>query len=65
MAYPAYQVLSYILFRLGLMLSPVLARYDPFGVDVPLNFDNTHSILVWELAWMADGGRVCKRGEPP
>ncbi len=24
-------------------LSPVLARYDPFGVDVPLNFDNTHS----------------------
>ncbi len=23
-------------------LSPVLARYDPFGVDVPLNFDNTH-----------------------
>ncbi len=25
-------------------LSPVLARYDPFGVDVPLNFDNTHSL---------------------
>ncbi len=24
-------------------LSPVLAWYDPFGVDVPLNFDNTHS----------------------
>ncbi len=24
-------------------LSPVLARYDPFGVDVPLNFDNTHN----------------------
>ncbi len=27
-------------------LSPVLARYDPFGVDVPLNFDNTHSVTV-------------------
>ncbi len=26
-------------------LSPVLARYDPFGVDVPLNFDNTHTQL--------------------
>ncbi len=26
-------------------LSPVLARYDPFGVDVPLNFDNTHSLI--------------------
>ncbi len=25
-------------------LSPVLAWYDPFGVDVPLNFDNTHSL---------------------
>ncbi len=24
-------------------LSPVLARYDPVGVDVPLNFDTTHS----------------------
>ncbi len=24
-------------------LPPLLARYDPFGVDVPLNFDNTHS----------------------
>ncbi len=22
----------------------VLARYGPFGVDVPLNFDNTHSL---------------------
>ncbi len=30
--------------RRYLSLSPVLARYDPFGVDVPLNFDNTHSI---------------------
>ncbi len=28
----------------ALSLSPVLARYDPFGVDVPLNFDNTHSL---------------------
>ncbi len=25
-------------------LSLVLARYDPFGVDVPVNFDNTHSL---------------------
>ncbi len=23
-----------------------LARYDPFGVDVPLNFDNTHSLTI-------------------
>ncbi len=22
----------------------ILARYDPFGVDVPLNFDITHSL---------------------
>ncbi len=29
--------------RIAISLSPVLARYDPFGVDVPLNFDNTHS----------------------
>ncbi len=59
-AYPGYQVLSDILFRLGLIancshtvqyldcsdltlqsLSPVLALYDPFGVDVPLNCDTT------------------------
>ncbi len=26
-------------------LSPVLAWYDPFGVDVPSNFDNTHTQL--------------------
>ncbi len=25
-------------------LSPVLALYDPFGVDVPLNLDITHSL---------------------
>ncbi len=24
--------------------TPVLALYDPFGVDVPLNFDITHSL---------------------
>ncbi len=24
--------------------TPVLALYDPFGVDVPLNLDNTHSL---------------------
>ncbi len=24
--------------------SPVLALYDPFGVDVPLNLDITHSL---------------------
>ncbi len=24
--------------------TPVLALYDPFGVDVPLNFDITHSV---------------------
>ncbi len=23
-----------------------MARYDPFGVDVPLNFDNTHSLIL-------------------
>ncbi len=66
MAHPGYQVLSDILFRLGLIataltqcsalmrlqrleltlqsLSPVLARYDPFDVDVPLNFDHTPMI---------------------
>ena len=27
-------------------LSPVLAWYDPFGADVPLNFDNTHSLTL-------------------
>ncbi len=26
-----------------MQFTPVLALYDPFGVDVPLNFDNTHS----------------------
>ncbi len=30
-------------------LSLVLARYDPFGVDVPLNFDNTHSSFSIEV----------------
>ncbi len=28
-------------------LSPVLARYDPFGVNVPLNFDNTNTKYVY------------------
>ncbi len=51
-AHPGYQVLSDILFRLGLIMlshsavlrlfrligqfTPVLALYDPFGVDVPI-----------------------------
>ncbi len=26
--------------------TPALALYDPFGVDVPLNFDITHSVQV-------------------
>ncbi len=30
-------------FRLIGQFTPVLALYDPFGVDVPLNFDITHS----------------------
>ncbi len=25
-----------------MQFTPVLALYDPFGVDVPLNLDNTH-----------------------
>ncbi len=32
------------LFGLIGKFTPVLALYDPFGVDVPLNFDITHSI---------------------
>ncbi len=32
------------LFRLTGQFTPVLALYDPFGVDVPLNFDITHSL---------------------
>ncbi len=32
------------MFRLLGYFTPVLALYDPFGVDVPLNFDITHSI---------------------
>ncbi len=31
------------LFRLIGRFTPVLALYDPFGVDVPLNLDNTHT----------------------
>ncbi len=27
-----------------MQFTPVLALCDPFGVDVPLNFDNTHSL---------------------
>ncbi len=30
--------------------TPVLALYDPFGVDVPLNFDITHSLTHSDLA---------------
>ncbi len=28
----------------GAQFTPVLTLYDPFGVDVPLNLDNTHSL---------------------
>ncbi len=39
--------------------TPVLALYDPFGVDVPLNFDITHSLnLVHKPTKTA---RVCHR----
>ncbi len=31
------------LFRLIGQFTPVLALYDPFGVDVPLNFDISHT----------------------
>ena len=31
-------------FWLIVQFTPVLALYDPFGVDVPLNFDITHSL---------------------
>ncbi len=31
-------------FRLIGQFTPVLALYDPFGVDVPLNFDITHCV---------------------
>ncbi len=27
-----------------MQFTPVLALYDPFGVDVPLNLDITHSL---------------------
>ncbi len=32
------------MFRLVWQFTPVLALYDPFGVDVPLNLDITHSL---------------------
>ncbi len=54
---PGYRVLSDILFRLDLIancshtvqltlqaLSPALALYDPFGVDVPLNWYHHHHV---------------------
>ncbi len=41
-----------------MQFTPALALYDPFGVDVPLNFDITHSLVpsykspkVQERAW--------------
>ncbi len=42
-----YTHLPIAFFSSGLCLdsgqfTPVLALYDPFGVDVPLNFDITH-----------------------
>ncbi len=33
--------------RFIVQFTPVLALYDPFGVDVPLNLDNTHSHSKW------------------
>ncbi len=36
--------------------TPVLALYDPFGVDVPLNFDITHSLTTirHRIDWQDD-----------
>ncbi len=34
------------MFRLIGQFTPVLALYDSFGVDVPLNFDITHSLIL-------------------
>ncbi len=39
LAYFHFAVLFSKLFRLIGQFTPVLALYDPFGVDVPLNFD--------------------------
>ncbi len=44
--------LTIIFFSSGLCLdsgqfTPALALYDPFGVDVPLNVDITHSPVQW------------------
>ncbi len=39
---------QWTLFRVIMQFTPVLARYDPFGVDVPLNVDITHSVYwIW------------------
>ncbi len=35
----------------------VLALYDPFGVDVPLNFDITHSLTHKRMSHQKDGIR--------
>ncbi len=29
--------------------APVLALYDPFGVDVPLNIDITHTLIAFKV----------------
>ncbi len=38
------------LFGLIGQFTPVLAQCDPFGVDLPLNFDITHSL--WDLLYV-------------
>ncbi len=48
--------------------TPVLALYDPFGVDVPLNFDITHSInqsIKLIRVQCLPGGRSCTGGSTP
>ncbi len=40
-----------------MQFTPVLALYDPFGVDVPLNLDNTHSPNVNMANMMAAAGK--------
>ncbi len=36
-----------------MQFTPVLALYDPFGVDVPLNLDITHThYLIYHKVWL-------------
>ncbi len=37
------------------LTTPVLALYDPFGVDVPLNFSITHTLLYQAAACLCPG----------